>query len=340
MKKIFCCLILLCILTAGCAGTEKTVRIKAAPEAIARKWDTVRLPGTDSWVDYSPDLDTRGQVDFVRGKVALETVIPLDSGNIRDTAEQKIVLHALRVLTAESPDKDPFLKGQIRNRKGDILTDKNMRDFITKEIVPGLRRKRVYVSKDGVKRVRIGADFDLLPNHIEIRAKHYMGTVRHFARKMKLDPALIMAMIHAESHFNPMARSPDGALGLMQLMPPYGAKEAYGFLYRTRKILPEAYFYDPARNIELGTTYYYLLKTRHFHDIPDNTAQRYIAVCAYNWGPGRLRRLVRTHALAKKNGAAVYSLLQQKTPAETAEYLKDVMGRYPAYEKMLAADEN
>ena len=47
----------------------------------------------------------------------------------------------------------------------------------------------------------------------------YEQLVRTNARRHDLDPALVAAVIYAESRFDPNARSPSGAVGLMQLLP-------------------------------------------------------------------------------------------------------------------------
>ena len=47
----------------------------------------------------------------------------------------------------------------------------------------------------------------------------YNQWIRAACRKHSMDPALVMAVIHAESQFDPLAVSPKGAVGLMQLSP-------------------------------------------------------------------------------------------------------------------------
>src|SRR3982750_3317785 len=49
--------------------------------------------------------------------------------------------------------------------------------------------------------------------------KDLEGTIAHHSRQQQLDPALISAIIKAESDFDPDAISRAGAIGLMQLMP-------------------------------------------------------------------------------------------------------------------------
>ena len=64
------------------------------------------------------------------------------------------------------------------------------------------------------------------------------------ARDAALDPALVHAVISIESAYNPTARSPKGALGLMQVMPATAAR--YGVRDPGR---------SPAANLKAGTLY-------------------------------------------------------------------------------------
>lgn len=95
--------------------------------------------------------------------------------------------------------------------------------------------------------------------------------VNEAAARHNLDPALVSSVIDVESNWNQTAISHKGALGLMQLIPStageMGVRDAF----------------DPAQNIEGGTTYLRSLMDRFHGDIPKSLA-------AYNAGPAAVER--------------------------------------------------
>ncbi len=80
------------------------------------------------------------------------------------------------------------------------------------------------------------------------------------------DPAMVKAVIKCESQFNPLAQSPRGAQGLMQLMP------------ATQTLLGVRDAFDPQDNVEAGVAYLAMLQ----HTFPDNLS---LVLAAYNAGP-------------------------------------------------------
>ena len=103
---------------------------------------------------------------------------------------------------------------------------------------------------------------------------HHDGDIREAARRNDLDPAWIAAEIRAESIFNPNARSPANARGLMQLLPgtAAGVAQRTGLPYAGAESL-----YDSSTNIALGSAY--------LREMEDKYGQTYQAIAAYNAGP-------------------------------------------------------
>lgn len=99
----------------------------------------------------------------------------------------------------------------------------------------------------------------------------YHRLILRAARQHELDPALLRAVIMAESSYNPNAVSNRGARGLMQLMP------------RTAAELGVKNCFDPEQNINGGARY-----LRKLLDRFDNDVQ--LALAAYNAGSRYVRK--------------------------------------------------
>ncbi len=106
---------------------------------------------------------------------------------------------------------------------------------------------------------------------MRLNMKAFSDFIDNAAKEHQVDPALVRAVIHAESNFNPNARSNKGASGLMQLMP--GTAHAVG-VYDV---------FAPAANIQGGVLYLAGLLKRFGGNID-------FAVAAYNAGPEAVAR--------------------------------------------------
>lgn len=136
-----------------------------------------------------------------------------------------------------------------------------------------------------------------IPSH---KRATYHKEITAAAKTFDLEPELLHAVISAESAYNPLARSPKGARGLMQLMPEtakrYGVRNSY----------------DPLENITGGAAYLRDLLTMFGNDLQ-------LAIAAYNAGEGRVM----------KHGFKVPPL------RETLLYVPKVMTYYRQYKSRL-----
>jgi soluble lytic murein transglycosylase-like protein len=128
----------------------------------------------------------------------------------------------------------------------------------------------------------------------------YRVVIAKAAADYGVDSALLGAVIAIESGFRKDARSPKGALGLMQLMPTTAA--AWVSAPDVERALV-----DPAINISAGS--------RHLRSLIDLYPGRLdLALAAYNAGQG---------AVQKYDGIPPY--------AETQQYVRDVIALYARY---------
>ncbi|MEC9306372.1 MAG: transglycosylase SLT domain-containing protein, partial [Pseudomonadota bacterium] len=134
-----------------------------------------------------------------------------------------------------------------------------------------------------------------------------------------VDPYLLMAITRRESAYNPVALSPAGARGLMQLMPGTAAQVSrqlglndpgpYGVL-------------EPELNIRLGSTYLRDKLERY-------QGNRLAATAAYNAGPGRVDQWLGSNSMES------FDLFVESIPfRETRDYVQAVLSYRVIFESL------
>jgi len=109
----------------------------------------------------------------------------------------------------------------------------------------------------------------------------------------QMDPDLIRAVVEVESNYNPLAVSPRGAMGLMQLVP--GTARRFGV----------ANVFDPVQNLDGGTRYLKYLLEMFDGDLE-------LSLAAYNAGENVVARRRRVPPIR-----------------ETRDYLRKINAMYP-----------
>lgn len=166
-------------------------------------------------------------------------------------------------------------------------------------VLPLLRVERVVADEIDRSSPAAGGELDWLPAvDISVRFPDdarapeipFGDIIFESARRHDLNPALVAAVVRAESAFDPRAVSIKGARGLMQLMPATALR--FG-LHETEVLVPE-------RNVDAGTRYLRWLADRFEERVPlmlagynagEGTVERYAGVPPYRETRDYLRRI-------------------------------------------------
>src|SRR6266566_5674637 len=118
---------------------------------------------------------------------------------------------------------------------------------------------------------------DVLAEEIPVSLRNLVDTI---SLNHGVDPALVRAVIKAESNFNPWAVSNKGAMGLMQLIPATGTR------YGVRD------FFDPQQNVDGGVRYMKFLLEKFNGNLD-------LSLAAYNAGENLVERMGRIPQIAE-----------------------------------------
>lgn len=149
----------------------------------------------------------------------------------------------------------------------------------------------------------------------------YKEYISEYSAKYDIDPYLILAVIKAESNFNPSAVSLKGARGLMQISVKtgnWGARTLNLANYGNDSLL------DPETNIAIGCWYLDVLGKEYGGDLD-------LLLTAYNAGSGNVNMWLKDKSL-NPSGESL-----DKIPfKETDKYLKRVKRCYTIYKRLYA----
>ena len=140
-----------------------------------------------------------------------------------------------------------------------------------------------------------------------------------------IEPALLFALIRQESQFDEQARSPVGALGLMQLMPATAQEVA-----RKNNISHRAAMLtvQPDHNVRLGTLFLGELLRRYDGSLP-------LTLAAYNAGPGRVSRWLREVGDPRTGEISVEDWVERLDIYETRNYVQRILEARAVYQNIL-----
>jgi len=311
-------------------------------EEVERKWNEFIGTTKEQWVEYDDDKSARSVVNFEekekpeeekKGEITVEAIVPADEPDAVDKAKELIAAQVERIFSATNEAEKNVLEDQVRTKTGDTVTPENVREFIKEEVLPEAKvEPEPLKSRDGVDRVKVSVVIPMVPEHLRVRAEQYLPSARRYCDQYNEDLPLVMAVVQTESYFNPLAKSHIPAYGLMQIVPGYGGRDAYKYVFKKDETPTPSYLYVPANNLLLGTAYLSLLRDSYFYGVEDPEKQEYLIVASYNGGMGRvIKRVMKRYNVREMSPSEVYEALREEMPEETKDYLAKVTSRKKNY---------
>ena len=338
--------------------------LKKFETEIYSNWGDKITSSKTKWVEYSPNKMIRKIVDFEKSEIIIEII----SKETPQVAEKLLYRESIKTIIsspkkAHSKDiltqridakfkkiaKTAVVKKNIQDKKPILQAVIMSKNSSTKEIIRFISKAK---SKTVIKPSKVGKSkvFSMkikLPKYFPLKkAKQLKDKVRKYAKEYKIETALVYAIMHSESNFNPMAKSHIPAYGLMQIVPRSAGIDAYQMVYKKKRLLPASYLYDSRNNIEMGSAYLHILYYRYLKRIKNPESRLYCVIAGYNTGAGNVSR---AFATGKRKGRLkratdiintmtpdqVYNALVTKLPHdETKVYLKKVSKRFKIYQRL------
>ena len=139
--------------------------------------------------------------------------------------------------------------------------------------------------------------------------------------KKILDSSVILALIRQESEFDTSATSRVGAKGLMQIMP------------ATARVLSKVTNIDFSREkLTRDKDYNLALGSYYISDLDDLFGSQYLAFAAYNAGPNRVEKWIKTHGDPRKKQIDAIDFIELIPFHETRNYVQRVSENINVYE--------
>ena len=230
------------------------------------------------------------------------------------TVHKDVTLRSGGVLAVAFRKENPKLRDAVNTWLGKHQAGDGFRNVVERRYLENTKYAKNAVT--GSERAKLKAVVDLF---------------RKYGDQYDVDYLLMAAQGYQESTLDNNVRSPVGAIGVMQVMPPTGKELNVGDITRVDA------------NIHAGVKYMRFMIDRYYKDEPmDDLNKALMAFASYNAGPGRVRQLRRE---AEQRGLDknvwfnnVEQVASERIGRETVTYVSNIFKYYIAY-RLLSEQE-
>ncbi|HTO19863.1 MAG TPA: transglycosylase SLT domain-containing protein [Pseudomonas sp.] len=344
-------------LAAGFAAYSNSyaAAVRERQRELAAHWRNAELSSKTRWVEYSGDQTVQRVVDFEANRITLnfrqEAGVPdrarllsemrgLLSTDVADAARNDPLTTAVeQAVSQAAPGLVERSAGENKAVLSELFSSPAPSDREVRQVSEQLIEQAQTTQSNGLVTISV----PLPEQRPASKAREFLADAREQGSRWKIEPALILAVMHTESAFNPLARSPVPAYGLMQIVPGSAGKDATELVYGQSRVVAPSYLYDSAKNIQLGAAYLHLLQTRYLKAVKDPESRLYCAIAAYNTGAGNVARSYTgttninkaAEQINRLSPKANFEHMRTRLPyEETRNYLQRVASRLPSYRSL------
>lgn len=235
----------------------KKLQILKPDSAVVKYYQSESVKDSPPPAIQIKDLDA----DYISSLIRLRAWSKIDSQRFIKLELKRIKLHSMpNLLVSHNSERQLAVRSDLHLLNAKFLVEAQNYLSTFKYIYEVLDKKEIVFNK---------------PLLELLYPRPYLEDLTRVLKKDKLDPIIVLSLIRQESVFNPLARSPVGARGLMQLMPMTAR--------RMRRSVRDKHLVNPKINIELGTQYFKNLLKRYDGNLV-------YVLSAYNAGEARVER--------------------------------------------------
>lgn len=323
---------------------------------LARKMTSLIEDDTSNIADFAPSVKkinaaniTTETVAYSRANEALSQAIILHQTSAYMQEADKNADKLLAENTKLSPE---MVEKAVAEKKIELKIEAQKRLLAVVKNYQDLRRANAEVLPETPKNVnavtqkKVKYKVTLPKNALTKRAGKFRVFAEKESKEFDVSAALIMAIMHSESLFDPNAKSAVPAYGLMQIVPRTAGHDVNKLVRHIDKPMKVKDLYIPNINVETGSAYLSILNSRYLKTIKDPKSRLYCTIAAYNTGAGNVAKVFNKRGegnsrnikkaskiINRLSAQEVYNALMNKLPYdETKHYLQKVSSRIALYE--------
>ena len=263
---------------------------------IEQHWGRALISSRFIWVDYADDMSSRTVMDYEHNTLEISI-----RSSAKDPAAQlkKILAATLSKHRITALEHDPListLEDDSNSRDRAIgMTDILMlginkaKDKVN-SLVTRLMNNTAMNQRSDAKGEYMSIKVTLPNSARSNRVQQVLPAVKKYSREFKVSMPLVLAIIHTESAFNPLAQSPIPAFGLMQIVPHSSGLDVQRLVYQNDKPPSAKMLFQPDINIRHGCAYLNILNYSYLKAIKNDAAREHCCIAAYNTGAGNVAK--------------------------------------------------